>query len=85
MTKLPKKQKHYIDIRLHLDKAVEDFGDGDVCEHFHITGVERIKIKGIDEDQLDGLAETVAQSDHYQIYLFGSVVSALDREGTHEL
>jgi hypothetical protein len=85
MTKLPKKQKHYIDIRLHLDKEVEDFGDGDVYEYFHIKGVERIKIKGIEEDQLDSLGETVAQSDHYQIYLFGAVSNAIDIEGIHEL
>ena len=85
MTKLPKKQKQYIDIRLHLDKEVEDYGDGDVYTHFDIAGVERIKIKGIEEDQLDGLAETVAQSDHYQIYLFGAITTALDTEGTHEL
>lgn len=82
---MPKKQKHYIDIRLHLDKEVEDFGDGDVYEHFHIKGVERIKIKGIEEGQLDSLGETVAQSDHYQIYLFGAVSNAIDIEGVHEL
>lgn len=82
---MPKKQKQYIDIRLHLDKEVKDYGDGDVYEHFTIEGVERIKFKGIEEDQLDSLAETVAQSDHYQIYLFGAVTSALDTEGVHEL
>lgn len=85
MIKLPKKQKHYIDIRLHLDKEVEDFGDGDVYEHFRITGVERVKTKGIEEDQLDGLAETVAQSDHYQLYLSHAVASSIDSEGIYEL
>jgi hypothetical protein len=85
MTKLPKKQKKYIDIRLHLSSEIEDFGPDDTYEHFEIDGVERIKIKGIEEDQLDNLAETVAQSDHYQIYLFGAVTTALDTEGVHEL
>lgn len=85
MTKLPKKQKKYIDIRLHLSSEVEEFGPDDIYERFEIDGVERIKIKGIEEGQLDSLAETVAQSDHYQIYLFGAVVTALVSEGSHEL
>jgi hypothetical protein len=85
MIPLPKKQKKYIDIRLHLSSEVEDSGPDDIYERFKIDGVERIKLKGIEEDQLDGLAETVAQSDHYQIYLFGAVTSALDSEGIHEL
>lgn len=85
MTTLPKKQKHYIDIRLHLDKEVEDFGDGDVYEHFTIEGAERIKVKGIEEDQLYSLTETIGQSDHYQIYLLPAITSAIDTEGVHEL
>lgn len=85
MTKLPKKQKKYIDIRLHLSSEVEEFGPDDIYEHFEIDSVERIKTKGIEERHLDGLAETVAQSDHYQIYLFGAIATALYKEGTHEL
>lgn len=85
MTKLPKKQKKYIDIRLHLSSEVEDFGPDDTYEHFEIDSVERLKFKGIEEDQLDGLAEKVAQSDHYQIYLFGAVTSSIDSEGKYVL
>lgn len=85
MTKLPKKQKKYIDIRLHLSSEIEDYGPDDTYEHFEIAGVERLKFKGIEEDQLDGLAEHVAQSDHHQIYLFSAITTALDTEGVHEL
>lgn len=85
MTTLPKKQKNYIDIRLHLEKEVEDFGGGDVYEGFEIVSVERIKFKGIEEDQLGGLAESVAQRDHYQIYLPIAVTSSIDTEGEHVL
>lgn len=85
MTKLTKKQKKYIDIRLNLESEVEDFGDGDTYEDFKIVSAERIKFKGIDEDQLDGLAEQVAQSDHYQIYLHGAIVSSIDSEGKYVL
>lgn len=85
MTKLPKKQKKYIDIRLHLSSVVEEFIPDETYENFEIDSVERLKFKGIDEDQLDSLAETVAQSDHYQINLFDAVVSVLDEGGTYEL
>lgn len=85
MTKLPKKQKQYIDIRLHLSSEVEDFGPDDRYERFEIDSVERIKVKGISEDDLESLAERVAQTDQYQIYLFDAVVSVLDEGGTYEL
>lgn len=85
MTKLPKKQKKYIDIRLHLSSEVEDFGPDDKYERFEIDSVERLKFKGISEDDLDGFAETVAQDDDYQIYLFHAITTAIDREGIHDL
>lgn len=77
--------KKYIDIRLHLESEVEEFGPNDTYEHFDIRSVERIKVKGIDEGQLDGLAETVAQSDHYQINLHNALFTVIAQEGEYEL
>lgn len=75
--------KKYIDIRLHLSKEVEDFGPDERYDHFEITGVERIKFKGIDEDQLQSLAESVAQMDKYQIEIHSAIVSSIDSEGVY--
>jgi hypothetical protein len=85
MTKLPKKQKKYIDIRLHLSSEVEEFDQEESYEHFTIDSAERIKFKGIDESELYGLSESVSQTDHYQIYLLPAINSALSVEGVHEL
>lgn len=82
MTKLAKRP--YIDIRFYLDSEIEDFGDGDTYTKFDISSLERIKAKGITEDELDSFAETVAQSDNYQIYLFNDIVHALTHEGEFE-
>lgn len=68
--------KQYIDIRLHVEELFEDFGDESYTSHV-ISGVERIKAKGLDENQIDGLAEHVAQEEKYQIYLHPAIANAL--------
>ena len=66
-------EKLYVDIRVHFKKEVEEYKDqaGNTTESWtshDIDHVERKKIKGITEDELDALGESFGQVDAYHLF-----------------
>lgn len=60
--------KKYIDIRMHFNTEVEEFGD-EIFESTVLDSFERIKVKNLSESELDQIGESFGQMDSYQIAL----------------
>lgn len=72
----------YVDVRFYLKKDTEEWTDenGNVEEtytSYDIDYIERKKIKGVSEDDLDSLGESFFQMDSYQEFFATQVPSTV--------
>lgn len=73
----------YVDLRFYITTETADYGGGYTESYAYIDRVERHKVKGVSEDDLDFIGEHVAQSDAYQLFFANDVPYTLS-EGVTE-
>lgn len=72
-------KQRFMDIRIVFEKRTDEFDDG----YTYFEPVEAYQLAtNIPHDDLDGVAETWAQSDHYQLLSPDIIVAALSDYGT---
>ena len=72
----------YIDVRVKFDKEVEDEGTPYEYVYYSPQAVFLLD-SSIPEDYIDGIGETAAQSDFYQIDVSNAFLGALGGEDTY--
>lgn len=73
------KDKHYLDIRIVFEKTTDPF-DPD-CTYFEPV-LAYPKKTSVPLEDLDSVAESWAQTDHYQLLSSDIIVNALSNEST---
>ena len=81
--KKKKSKQPYVDLRFYITTETTDYGDGDTETYTYIDRVERNKVKGVSEDDLDFMGESFAQMDSYQLFFANDVPYTLS-EGVTE-
>lgn len=74
--------KAYVDLRFHIEDEVEFEGDDPITR---LVSVQRIKTHGATPDELDGIGESIAQTDSLQLFFVNTVPTVLTYGGYAEV